>query len=89
MDRRRFEAAHLKYACLQMINRYPNTPSSALGGIRFEIDVMDTLTEMTPVLFQSFESRYAGLYSYYVIRNWLNLVLSHNKPKSRQFGVHS
>jgi hypothetical protein len=65
MDRRRFEAAHLKYACLQMLNWYPNTNSSTPQGLRFETDTMDTLSEVTPGLFQSFERLYAGLYSKY------------------------
>ena len=59
MDRRRFEAAHLMYACLQMVDRYPDAISSHL---KFESDVNDTLNEITPALFRHFESRYAGMF---------------------------
>lgn len=59
MDRRRFEAAHLKYACLQMAAQYPDAIS--LSSVRVEGDVTNTLSELTPSLFCCFEARYAGL----------------------------
>ena len=61
MDRRRFEAAHLKYACLQMAARYPDAISSA--HVKVETCVTDTLNEITPPLFGCFETRYAGMLS--------------------------
>lgn len=64
MDRRRFEAAHLKYACLQMASRYPNAIS--ISHVKVEGDVTDTLREITPSLFHCFETRYAG-WSVYII----------------------
>lgn len=60
MDRRRFEAAHLKYASLQMATWYPEATS--YNQITFEGDVKDTLNEIMPALC-SFEARYAGLYN--------------------------
>ena len=59
MDRRRFEAAHLKYASLQMAARYPAVFSST--SIKVESCISDTLKEITPALFKAFETRYAGL----------------------------
>jgi len=60
MDRQRFEAAHLKYAYLQVVAQYPETIS--LKSVKFESDVMVTLCEITPVLFSCFKARYAGMY---------------------------
>ena len=48
MDRRRFEAAHLKYACLQTAICYPEVLSSE-SKLSFKADIMDTLNEITPV----------------------------------------
>ena len=42
MDRRRFEAAHLKYACLQVAAQYPE--AITLKSIKFEGDVMEDYT---------------------------------------------
>ena len=58
MDRRRFAAAHLKYASLQMANWY--SESITYSSIKFEGDVTDTLNEITPALFLGFEKKYAG-----------------------------
>lgn len=49
MDRRRLEAAHLKYASLQMATWYPEAISNS--AIKFEGDVMATLNAITPALF--------------------------------------
>ena len=59
MDRRRFEAAHLKYASLKMATWYPEAISHC--SIKFEGKVTDTLKDITPAMFHSFESRYAGM----------------------------
>lgn len=59
MDRRRFEAAHLKYACLQVVARYPEKIS--LSSVKFDGDATETLNEITPILFDCFEAKYAGL----------------------------
>ena len=56
LDRRRLEAAHIKYACLQVVNTYP----TAFKNFEFKDDIMDTLNQVTPVFFQCFEARYAG-----------------------------
>lgn len=61
MDRRRLEAAHLKYACLQIIAQYPE--SISLKSVKFEGDAIETLCEITPALFTCFEARYAGMYA--------------------------
>ena len=60
MDRRCFEAAHLKYACLKMAVQYPDAIPSA--NVQVESCIFDTLNEITPALFQSFEARYAGVF---------------------------
>ena len=62
MDRRRFESAHLKYACLQMAAQYPEAINTSCVGV--EGDVTHTLNNITPILFSCFEARYAGRYSY-------------------------
>lgn len=58
LDRRRFEAAHLKYACLKLASQYPEAVS--FSSIKVETDVQDSLSTITPALFSSFEARYAG-----------------------------
>lgn len=45
MDRRRFEAAHLKYAALKMAANYSEAIPS--GNITVETDVMVTLQKIT------------------------------------------
>lgn len=61
MDRRRFEAAYLKYACLQMASHYPEAFSCESRCLSFKADIMETLNEITPPLFQCFETTYAGM----------------------------
>lgn len=63
MDRRRFEAAHLKYASLQVATWYPEAIS--YSSIKFGGDVTDTLNKITPALLLSFEANYASWFSYY------------------------
>lgn len=58
LDRCRFEAAHLKYASLQMATWYPKAIS--YNCVKVEGDIMDTLNEITPALFLGFEENYAG-----------------------------
>ena len=65
MDRRRFQAAHLKYACIQMTARYPDAITSR--SIAIETDTLDTIT---PALFGKFEARYAGLSSYMIVSDY-------------------
>ena len=60
MDRRRFEAAHLKYACLKMAAQYPMAINISYIGV--EADISDPLNKITPILFQCFESKYAGMF---------------------------
>ena len=59
MDRRRFEAAHLKYACLRVVSLYPKFLS--LDAICFDGDTNTTVEVITPLLFCGFEAKYAGL----------------------------
>lgn len=59
MDRRRFEAAPLKYACLRVVNLYPKFLS--LDAICFDGDINTTMEVITPLLFCGFEAKYAGL----------------------------
>ena len=58
MDRRRLEAAHLRYACLMMAASYPDQ----FKGFSFEGDINDTLERITPKLFQIFEQTYSRKY---------------------------
>lgn len=57
LDRRRFEAAHLKYACLQTATWYPDAISYKLIVVEGEIG--DSLNKITPILFNRFEKEYA------------------------------
>ena len=56
MDRRRLEAAHIKYACLKMVGFYPE----GFKDFKFEGDITDTLDKITPLLFKFFEQTYSG-----------------------------
>ena len=63
MDRRRFQTAHLKYACLQMVARYPDDIN--INCVRVDGDTTETLNGITPTLFRCFEARYAGWFNAY------------------------
>ena len=56
MDRRRLEAAHIKYACLKMVGFYPEE----FKDFTFEGDISNTLDQVTPLLFKLFERTYSG-----------------------------
>ena len=58
MDRRRFEAAHLKYACLSLAEQYPEAVN--FSSVQVEADIKHMLNTITPALFKSFEARYSG-----------------------------
>lgn len=58
MDRRRFEAAHMKYACLRMAAEY-----SEVILPKYVTVESCALHKITPALFSSFEARYAGMYT--------------------------
>ena len=58
LDRRRFEDAHLKYACLNLVSRYPL--AFTFESVEVEADLMSTIEKMTPLLFKTFEAKYAG-----------------------------
>ena len=60
MDRRRFEAAHLKYAILQFAASYPEVIPP--GSLTVHCDIGDTLMLVTPLLYNAFRARYAGMY---------------------------
>lgn len=59
LDRRRFEAAHLKYAILTTQSRYPEI---AAGSIAMNTDISSTLEVITPTFYDAFTQRYAGTY---------------------------
>ena len=59
MDRRRLESAHIKYATLQLIAKYPAGIDKFSYG--FGVDVNSKLIEITPALFHSFEKKYSGI----------------------------
>ena len=56
LDRRRLEAAHLKYAILQVNTRFQLLEAN----IAIESDISSTLKEFTPIYYKSFAQRYAG-----------------------------
>jgi hypothetical protein len=60
MDRRRFEAAHLKYAVMQLAASYPDV--IPFGSLTIHCDIEDTLAFITPLLYDAFKTRYAGMY---------------------------
>ena len=75
MDRRRFEAAHIKYACLQLSAKYPEAVSGS--SVPVESDTDNMLQKLTPALFKFFEATYAGIYiSGYCNRVHLKLPVS-------------
>ena len=57
MDRRRLEAAHMRYACLMMAASYPEE----FKGFSLEGDITNSLEKVTPMLFQVFERTYSGM----------------------------
>ena len=67
MDRRRFEAAHLKYAALRLAVRYPEAFHQR--GVTVDVEVRDMLQEITPSLYDAFQAKYAGLHTPLYVRN--------------------
>ena len=59
MDRRRLEAAHLKYALLQTVAEYPNIFSDS--DMVVSTDIQDTLQQLTSKYYSAFQSRYSGI----------------------------
>ena len=59
LDRRRFEAAHFKYAVLTVFKRYP----SLLDGKKPSLytNMTQTLDEITPLYFKSFQDCYTSM----------------------------
>lgn len=62
MDRRRFETAHLKYAVLKVVTRYPNTFQDSRT---INTTLSETIDHVTPQYYNAFTSRYSGM------RAWL------------------
>jgi hypothetical protein len=58
MDRRRFEAAHLKFAVLKITTAYGDVIKRE--NVKFDSDIANSLMAVTPVLYSAFMSRYAG-----------------------------
>ena len=58
LDRRRLEAAHLRYAVLKVVSYYPKE----LGTTTIYPDFKITLEFITPLFFSIFRSHYAGEY---------------------------
>lgn len=58
MDRRRFEAAHLKYAVLKTASHFKQ--QFQCENLPIYSDVAQTLQEVTPKLFQPFQDRYGS-----------------------------
>ena len=55
LDRRRFEAAHLRYAMLTTMTNYED-----IERIPMYTDVYESLKIITPAFFESFTKRFAG-----------------------------
>lgn len=58
LDRRRLEAAHFKYAILNVTTWYPSDLSSE---VIFSPDLQPTLLEFTPLYQQAFHKKYSGM----------------------------
>lgn len=56
LDRRRFEAAHLKYAVLMVSSRYPEIDKP----VTMYSDLQRTLKLFTPNFYKAFETKYSG-----------------------------
>ena len=59
LDRRRFEAAHLKYALLMTQSQYPHIDES----ISVSTEVYESIKRVTPKFYTSFCMKYSGKYS--------------------------
>ena len=88
MDRRYFEAAHLKYAALRLAVRYPEAFHQR--GVTVDVEVRDMLQEITPSLYDAFQAKYAGLHTPLYVRNvfylknvWACLQINIAKTKSQ------
>ena len=55
LDRRRFEAAHLRYAILNTASCYPDLLS---GPLAMTTDVSDVLQKISPTYYEAFTQRY-------------------------------
>lgn len=62
LDRRRLEAAHLRYAALSINGRF-HLLTADHRHIAIESDIYNTLKEFTPTYFKAFTSKYAGKYN--------------------------
>lgn len=60
LDRRRLEAAHLRYAVLSISSQF-NLPTADHAHITLESDIYQTLKVFTPTYFKAFTSKYAGI----------------------------
>ena len=58
LDRRRLEAAHLKYAALQTAAHYSDY--FATSDMVFYTDVQETLEKITPTFYSAFQAHYSG-----------------------------
>ena len=72
LDRRRFEAAHLKYAALQLVVRYPE--AFCQEGVTVEVEVKDMFENITPALYNAFQAKYAGLPNWHALNDSVPLV---------------
>ena len=58
LDRRRLEAAHLKYAVLTTMARYPDICNHK--GLTISTSLSDTIEDTAPMFYKEFMSKYAG-----------------------------
>lgn len=56
LDRRRLEAAHFRYAILNVLSWYPDT----IKRITFSSDLKETLLQFFPVYQRAFHVKYSG-----------------------------
>lgn len=72
MDRRRFEAAHLKYAALRLAVTYPE--AFRQRGVTVEVEVGDMLQEITPHCMMVFRPNMQVCNHYFVISDFFRNV---------------
>ena len=72
LDRRRLEAAHLRYAVLNISSQF-NLFTGDHAHITLESDIYQTLKEFTPAFFKAFTSKYAGSVCAEVLYTWYML----------------
>ena len=74
LDRRRFEASHLRYSMLKVMSRYPHMLSPDTDRC-IKSNLAETLDAITPHYFVAFSNRYAGKYPEWLYRSVICIVI--------------